>query len=138
MKVLVIDGQGGGMGRALIEALKKACPGQKILCVGTNAVATASMLRSGAEGGATGENAVLVNARDADVILGPLGIVLADALMGEITPKMAAAVGASRARKILLPAANCRVHIAGTGALSMQQAVADAADKFLQWSGEMT
>lgn len=126
MKVLVIDGQGGGMGRELVEALKRALPDQPICAVGTNAMATAAMLKAGADAGATGENAVLVNCRDAGLILGPLGIVLADALMGEISPAMAAAVGASPAVKLLLPASRCNVCVAGTRALTLRQAV-DAA-----------
>lgn len=133
MKVLVIDGQGGGMGRQLVETLKKARPDQQILCVGTNAMATAAMIRAGADGGATGENAVIVNCRDAGLILGPVGIVLADALLGEITPAMAAAVGRSPAVKILLPAANCRVRVAGAENLPMRQAVDDAVAQAVQF-----
>lgn len=96
MRVLIVDGQGGGMGKALVEQLKQLCPTQPLLAVGTNALATAAMLRAGADQGATGENAVVVNAARADLILGPMGIVLCDALMGEITERMACAIGRSR------------------------------------------
>ena len=133
MKVLVIDGQGGGMGRQLVEALKKARPQQAVLCVGTNAMATAAMLKAGADGGATGENAVVVNCRDAGLILGPVGIVLADALMGEITPAIAAAVGRSPALKVLLPAVNCLVRLAGMPpALTLRQAIESALAQALE------
>ena len=89
MRVVIIDGQGGGMGRALTERLRAASPEAEIVAVGTNVLATAAMLKAGASAGATGENAVRVNCRRADVIAGPIGIVLADALLGEITPEMA-------------------------------------------------
>ena len=95
MRVLIVDGQGGGMGKALVEQLKQLCPTQPLLAVGTNALATAAMLRAGADQGATGENAVVVNAARADLILGPMGIVLCDALMGEITERMACAIAVS-------------------------------------------
>ena len=97
MNVIVIDAQGGGVGKQLIEQLKRALPEQKITAVGTNALATAAMLRAGADQGATGENAVRVCAAQADLILGPMGLVLCDAMLGEITPAMAVAVGASSA-----------------------------------------
>ena len=123
MRVVVIDAQGGGMGRMLVEQLKRAAPSQAIIAVGTNALATAAMLRAGADQGATGENAVTVCASEADVILGPLGLVLCDAMLGEITPAMAQAVGRSPARKILIPMARCQVTIAGAPRLPLQDAV---------------
>ena len=91
-KVLVIDGQGGGLGRQLVSALAAACPEAELTAVGTNSLAANAMLKAGASRAATGENAVVVNCRRADVIVGPIGIVIADALLGEITPAMAAAV----------------------------------------------
>ena len=106
MEILVIDGQGGGIGRMLVEGLKRALEAQ-ICCVGTNAMATAAMLKAGASRAATGENAAIVACRTADVIVGPLGIVLADALFGEVTPAMAAAVAQSRAQRVLIPVDRC-------------------------------
>ncbi len=120
MRVVVIDAQGGGMGRMLVEQLKRAAPDQAIIAVGTNALATAAMLRAGADQGATGENAVTVCASEADVML---GLVLCDAMLGEITPAMAQAVGRSPARKILIPMARCQVTIAGAPRLPLQDAV---------------
>ena len=108
MKVLVIDGQGGRMGKALVEQIRTLCPEQPIIAIGTNSAATAAMIKAGAEVGATGENPVIVNSRDADLIIGPIGIVIADSLLGEITPAMAAAIGSSPAHKILLPVGSYR------------------------------
>ena len=102
-KITIIDGQGGRMGKALIEHLKREFPDQELLAVGTNSIATAAMLKAGADYGATGENPVLVAARDSDIIIGPIGIVIADSLFGEVTPAMAAAVGRSHASQILMP-----------------------------------
>ena len=113
LQVLIIDGQGGGIGRQLVQAIKAACPSAAITAVGTNSAATAAMLRAGADSAATGENAVLVGCRRADVIAGPLGIVIADALLGEITPAMAAAVSESPAQKILIPVNRCSVTVVG-------------------------
>lgn len=111
--LVIIDGQGGGVGRALIENLKKARPNCEITAIGTNAIATAAMLRAGADRGATGENAVKVCCARADIIAGPIGILMANAMLGEITPEMAAAVGMSEAQKVLVPSARCGVHVAG-------------------------
>lgn len=126
MKLLVMDAQGGGMGRMLVEALKKALPDQPVIAVGTNALATSAMLRAGADQAATGENAVKVCAAQADIIVAPIGMVLCDAMLGEVTPDMAMAVGRSPARKILLPVSRCRVLVAGTARLSMAEAVQQA------------
>lgn len=116
-KIIVIDGQGGSLGRAVIEQIKKLLPQQPILALGTNSIATAAMLKAGATAGATGENPVLVNCRDADIIIGPVGIIAADALLGEITAAMAAAVGRSPAQKLLIPVNKCQIRIAGQSAL---------------------
>ena len=99
MKIIVIDGQGGKMGKGVVEQLKKAHPGLELIAVGTNSIATSAMLKAGADAGATGENPVVVNSRDADIIIGPIGIVIANSLLGEITPAMAVAVGAVPPRK---------------------------------------
>ena len=113
MKILVIDGQGGKIGRQLIKAVRERFPGAEITAVGTNSAATAEMLKGGAACGATGENPVIVACRTADVILGPIGIVIADAMMGEITPAMAVAVGQARAERILIPLNRCENIVVG-------------------------
>ena len=113
MKILVVDGQGGGVGRQLGAQIKQAFPDMKLMAVGTNTLATAAMLKSGADNAATGENAVIVAARKADVIVGPLGIAVADSLGGEITPAMANAVAQADAKRILLPFKNCDNVIVG-------------------------
>lgn len=122
-KITIIDGQGGRMGKAIIEQLKKEFPEQELLAVGTNSIATAAMLKAGADGGATGENPVIVAARDSDIIIGPIGIVIADSLLGEVTPAMAAAVGQSRAFQILMPVSRCNHYVAGCGNLSMNEII---------------
>lgn len=122
-KITIIDGQGGRMGKAIIEHLKKEFPEQKLLAIGTNSIATAAMLKAGADGGATGENPVLVAARDSDIIIGPIGIVIANALLGEVTPAMAAAVGSSQAFQILMPVSRCNHYVAGCGDLSMNEII---------------
>ncbi len=113
MKILVIDAQGGGIGRQLVAALKAGVPGAAVVAVGASATATAAMLRAGADRAATGENAVVVNCRTADVIAGPVGIVIADSLLGEITPRMALAVAQSPAKRILIPVNHCENIVAG-------------------------
>lgn len=126
MNVVIIDAQGGGIGRMLVEEIKKRLPAQPLTVVGTNALATSAMLRAGGDHGATGENAVCVCARSADLILGPIGIVLADSMLGEVTGRMASAVASSSAHKILIPISRCQVTVAGMPQLSVSQAV-DAA-----------
>ena len=113
MHILVIDGQGGRMGSALTEQIKHALPDAEVIAIGTNSLATTAMLRAGADAAATGENPVVVNSQWADVIVGPIGIITANALLGEITPKMAAAVSESQAQKILLPVNRCAVRVVG-------------------------
>ncbi len=113
MNILIIDGQGGGVGRKLVENIKKNFPEQIITAVGTNALASQAMLKAGADRTATGENAVVVGCRTADIIIGPIGIAIADSLWGEITPDMALAVGRSNAVRILLPMNLCDNYIAG-------------------------
>ncbi|MBL7576362.1 protein of unknown function [Peptoniphilus asaccharolyticus DSM 20463] len=103
MKVLVIDAQGGGLGKQVVQALKKNHEDLEIIAVGTNSIATTSMLKAGADFGATGENAVVVNCAKADIIVGPIGILLTNSLYGEITARMAEAVSLSRAKRVLIP-----------------------------------
>ena len=110
--VVVVDGQGGGMGRGLVESIKKKWPKLHVRAVGTNSLATSAMLRAGADDGATGENAVVLNARQADLLLGPIGILTPNGLLGEVSPAMAGAVGASEAVKILLPSQRCSIRLA--------------------------
>ncbi|MBQ2699094.1 MAG: DUF3842 family protein [Firmicutes bacterium] len=126
MKVLVIDGQGGKLGKQLVEMVRAARPQAHITAVGTNSAATATMLKAGADQAATGENAVIVASRRAEVILGPLGIVIADALLGEITPAMAQAVGQAEARRILIPVGRCENLVAGVGDKPVSALLEDA------------
>ena len=128
-KVLVIDGQGGGLGRQLVSALAAACPEAELTAVGTNSLAANAMLKAGASRAATGENAVVVNCRHADVIVGPIGIVIADALLGEITPTMAAAVCQSGAKRVLVPINHCENYVVGVPDQPVSQLVAAAAQK---------
>lgn len=123
MKVVIIDGQGGRLGQLLAEAIVREKLGCSLLAIGTNSIATSAMLKGGASQGATGENPVLVACRDADVIIGPIGIISADSLLGEITPAMAAAVGQSRAMKLLLPVSHCNNQVIGVQPLSMGEMV---------------
>lgn len=110
--VVVVDGQGGGMGRGLVESIKKKWPKLHVRAVGTNSLATSAMLRAGADDGATGENAVVFNVQQADLLLGPIGILTPNGLLGEVSPAMAGAVGASEAVKILLPSQRCSIRLA--------------------------
>lgn len=128
MNILVIDGQGGGLGRQLVAAVREACPDAHIMAVGTNSAATNAMLRAGAHQAATGENSVMAACRKADVIAGPIGIVIADAMLGEITPQMAAAVGQSQARRILIPVNQCETQVAGVSEQSMSRLVQQAVE----------
>ena len=123
MNILVIDAQGGGIGKQIVSALKKRYPEQYITAVGTNSLAASSMLQAGADAAATGENPVIVCSRRADVIIGPVGIVIADALLGEITAAMAAAVGQSPAKRILVPVNHCDNYIVGVTDLSMTKLI---------------
>ena len=125
-EILVLDAQGGGIGRQLVEQLKRELPAMPVAVVGTNAAATAAMLKGGADRGATGENALCVCAARAELILAPIGMLLADGMMGEVTSAMAVAIGRSPARKILIPSARCGVQVAGGGALSTSAAIAAA------------
>ena len=129
VNVLVIDGQGGGLGRQLVAALSAQCPEIRLTAVGTNSLAANAMLQAGAQRAATGENAVVVNSRRADIIVGPIGIVIADALLGEITPAMAAAVCQSNATRVLIPVNHCENYIVGVPDQPISSLVAAAVQK---------
>ena len=128
-KILIIDGQGGMLGKQLVEAVRRAVPGAEITAVGTNSIATSNMLKAGADQVATGENSVLVGVRRADIIAGPIGMVIADSLLGEITPAMAAAIGSSDAYKILLPVNKCHNIVIGTGGKTTSELIGEAIEK---------
>ena len=132
MKVLIIDGQGGGLGRQLVVAVKERFPEIEVLAVGANSTLLESA-RAGADQAATGENAVLVASRRADVTMGPIGIVIADAMLGEITPVMAAAAGQSEAKRILLPVGQCDNIIAGVRDMPMAKMVQEAVELLAGW-----
>ena len=123
MNILVMDAQGGGIGKQVVTAVRTRFPDVTITAVGTNAAATTAMLRAGADEGATGENAAVVCCRRADVIIGPVGIVIADAMLGEVTPRMAVAVGQSAAKRILIPVNHCANFIAGVADMSVGRLV---------------
>lgn len=128
MRVLVIDGQGGGLGKQLVTAVKGYDRGIEVIAVGTNSAATNMMLKAGADQAATGENSVVTVCRSADVIMGPVGIVIADAMLGEITPRMALAVGQSSAKRILIPVNLCDNIVVGIENMSMGRRVECAVD----------
>ena len=129
MNLLVIDGQGGNLGATLIKSVKERFPGIDITAVGTNATATAAMVKAGAKKAATGENPVVVTSRKADVIVGPVGIVIANSMLGEITPKMAECIGSADATRILIPMNRCENIVAGVPELSLSQLVEDVLNK---------
>ena len=129
MNILVIDAQGGGIGKQVVTAVKERFEVASVIAVGTNSVATTAMRKAGADFSATGENAVVVNSRKADVIIGPVGIVIADSLWGEITPKMATAIGQSDAVRILIPVNQCNNVVAGVKDLGITELVKDVVDK---------
>ena len=121
MKILVIDGQGGKMGKTIVENLKMTLPECKITAIGTNSIATSAMLKAGADMGATGENPVIYNCLDADIIIGSMGIIIANSYMGEITSAMSSAIGNSKAVKILIPVNRCNLYVAGVKELSFSE-----------------
>ena len=126
MNLLVIDAQGGGLGKQIITKIKADYPEIHILAVGTNTIATSAMLKAGADEAATGENSVVVASKQANMIIGPIGIVVADSMLGEITPVMAKAVAQSNAKRILIPFNSCQNYIAGVGDLNTGKLVDDA------------
>jgi len=134
VKILIIDGQSGRLGAQIIESLRKGglSDMHTITAIGTNALATSAMINAGADQGATGENPVIVQCRTADVIAGPIGITLADAMLGEVSPKMAAAVGQSAALRVLLPSDKCSTFVAGVApGMTRRQLIDAAAERIL-------
>ena len=137
MKVLIIDGQGGGLGRQLVAAVKEYDRSIEVLAVGTNSAATNAMLKAGADQAATGENSVAVASKKADVIMGPVGIVIADSMLGEITPRMAVAVGQSSAKRILIPVNLCDNIVVGVSDASMGKNVQNAIEALARFTQEI-
>lgn len=136
MQILVIDAQGGGIGRQLVSGLRQAVPDAEITAVGTNSAATAAMHRAGADHAATGENAVVVACRKADIIVGPIGMVIADSLFGEITPAMAVAVGQSSAKRVLIPFNHCDNILVGVPNTSVSALLQEAVDVVRQLAAD--
>ncbi len=130
-KIVVIDGQGGKIGTQLITTLRERNVESDIIAIGTNSIATANMLKSAPDAAATGENPVIVACRDADVIAGPIGIVIADSLYGEVTPEMARAVGQSPAVRVLIPVNKCDSTVVGVADLSLSELISAAVNKIL-------
>ena len=128
MRIIVIDGQGGGIGRSLVELLAQRFPEAEIGAVGPNTVATETMLKGGPSFAATGENAVIFNATEADIIIGPAGIIMANAMHGEISPAIAMAISSSKARVVLIPMNHCRAYIAGVEEKKVAEYLLDAMD----------
>lgn len=135
MNVLVIDAQGGGIGRQVVAAIRENIPALSVTAVGTNTIATTAMLKAGADHGATGENAVIVGARQADVIIGPIGIIVADSMFGEVTPDMARAVGQSNARRILIPVNHCDNIVVGVRELGIKELVGEVISELRKITG---
>ena len=126
MVIAVIDGQGGGIGHSICEKLKAALPDESILALGTNSAATGQMMRGGADDGATGENAIIHNMPKIDIICGVIAILNANSMLGELTPKMATAIGSSSAYKVLLPINRCHIHVVSINELSLSQHIDNA------------
>lgn len=136
MEILVVDAQGGGIGKQLVTEIKKRIPNAEIIAVGTNSAATQAMLKAGADHAATGENAVVVASRTADIIVGPIGIVIADSMYGEITPTMAISIGQSPASKVLIPFQNCFNLIVGVEDIPTSDLIEKAIQKIIQLSNK--
>lgn len=133
MRILIIDGQGGGIGARLVSLLRPRLPeGCELLCAGTNSLATSAMLKAGAARGATGENALCYNAQRADLILGPIGVILANGIMGEVSPAVASAVSGAECVKILIPSPTCGALIAGTEDCRLEEYLRRAVELALQ------
>ena len=129
MKIMIMDGQGGGVGRSLVEALRARYPDVELIAVGTNATATANMMKGGTSVGATGENAVVYNSARANAILGPIGIIMANAMLGEITPRMAEAVASSDVPIFLIPMSRCNAQVLGVEERKLADNIREAVER---------
>ena len=129
MKIMIMDGQGGGVGRSLVEAIKEKYPEAELIAVGTNAMATSNMMKGGTTEGATGENAVIYNSNRVDLIAGPIGIVMANAMLGEITPRMAEAVASADVPVLLIPMNRCNALVMGVKSRKLGEYIKEAVEK---------
>lgn len=132
MKIMIVDGQGGGVGRSLVEAIRERCPDAELIAVGTNAAATSNMMKGGTAVGATGENAVVYNSARADFIVGPVGIVMANAMLGEITPRMAEAVSSADVPVLLIPMSRCNAQVMGVENRKLGDYIREAVEKIAE------
>lgn len=131
-RICVIDGQGGGIGSTVIKKIADNCGDSvEIIALGTNAIATAQMLKSRANRGASGENAIIQTVKSVDIIIGAIGIIMAHSMMGEVTPRMAEAVAASPAKKLLIPLTQERIEIIGTTSIPLPKLVEELIEKHL-------
>ncbi|MFD0872058.1 Domain of uncharacterised function (DUF3842) [Chlamydia abortus] len=137
MRIAVVDGQGGGIGKALVEKLKQELPDIHVIALGTNALATSLMLKAGANEGASGENAIVFNAPRVQIIAGGIGIIGANSMLGELTPLMAKAISESPARKVLIPFNRCHLHVVGVKPVSLPELVEEAVSCIKQLCGEV-
>ena len=136
--VMVLDAQGGGIGKQLIMLIRREVPEVHIIAVGTNSTATSTMLKAGADEAVTGENAARVVSRKADIIVGPVGMVIADAMLGEITPGIALAIGRAPAKRIMIPFNNCDNYVAGVSDFGTGRLIADAVRELKRALGTVT
>ncbi|HIU26377.1 MAG TPA: DUF3842 family protein [Candidatus Copromorpha excrementigallinarum] len=136
MRIAVVDGQGGGIGRAIVEKVRKEIPDAEITALGTNSAATGQMLKGGAGEGATGENAIVHNMKQVDVVMGVIGILNANSMMGELTPAMASAIGGSNAYKILLPVNRCSIHVVSVESMSLGEHIENAVKELKRYMGK--
>ncbi|MCX4304755.1 MAG: DUF3842 family protein [Acetatifactor sp.] len=129
MKIMIVDGQGGGVGRSLVEAMRERYPDAELIAVGTNAAATSNMMKGGTAVGATGENAVVYNSARVDYIVGPVGIIMANAMLGEITPRMAEAIASADVPVLLIPMSRCNAQVMGVENRKLGDYIKEAVDK---------
>ena len=129
MKIMIVDGQGGGVGRSLVEAMRERYPDAELIAVGTNAAETSNMMKGGTAVGATGENAVVYNSARVDYIVGPVGIIMANAMLGEITPRMAEAIASADVPVLLIPMSRCNAQVMGVENRKLGDYIKEAVDK---------